>query len=792
MIKQLQFFGRDERGRVFCQPLLDDGLVKTASATSRANLQPKIAEFVKVVRPTKHGIYVLVNALGAGEIWGSNINGDHFPERELIHAPSDWESLSIPKMKEIGKAWEYGFPTFMGAHPYKHHINKDSSRAFGSVEIAAWNPKMRRVELVVYLDRELCKKFDAYDIIERVERGEFPDVSMGCRIPYDVCSICQHKSKTPKDYCDHAKNMMNTILPDGRKVFLYNPRPRFFDISFVFIGADKTAKVMAKLASRGAQVCLGEYCVIPRLSAEVGEVFSKEASAEIKEMSAPIKTEAPESAEAGIGGVFDPTLSDFTKNKPHRQLVRETSDAKPAFESRIYPPAHLDANDSYSALLSLDAGSQAKSASVKTANDPVKKFIHVQGIPVMLEWLKGDTRQYKSGFSKKMKTDYGYIPATVDTDGEQLDVYVGPKRDSELVFVIDQLRDDGNFDEQKIMLGYSDEETAEKSYLQHMPQHRLGHISRVTMEEFKRDHLVRARTARANKDGEKTAGRDCGCFGLGDDCGGTAEKVALAVFPGVRNNEKSASHRKLSEIIKSIPAGPFSKETLPKLERGERDIPKQTLNRMGEMDICQALSTPAMMGIVLKPHEFQRVVLVRIGETPLADELDQRGEVFGPTSEINSALNIQPDRVHHLLKELLQEMGFFRDRSVATAPLSRRIDKLKQERREPKQKVAASNDPIFNKLSAAYNGYRRSIIKKAAAIENYLVSDPQLATELFDSSMAKAFAGGIDKTSRASVLGSNSLAYLIGAHHQDRDFHIADIGVRMSLAQTGALAEAMS
>lgn len=830
MIKQVQFFGKDDQGQIFCQPLLDDGLVKTASASSRGNLHPQIADFVKIVRPSKHGIYVLVNAMGAGEIWGSNINGDHFPERELIHAPANWEHLDIRKMKEVGKAWEYGFPTFMGAHPYKHHQNKDSSRAFGSVEVAAWNPKMRRVELVVYLDRELCKRFDAYDIIERIERGEFPDVSMGCKVPYDVCSICQHRSKKPKDYCEHAKNMMNVILPDGRKVFVYNPRPRFFDISFVFIGADKTAKVMAKLASKGNQVCLGEYCTIPRLSAEVGELFSKEASVGLMERigdqlsgrlpskeeweqsqallkKKPLEKRASDKAEERpplppdriddtgddlISGMHDPTFTNFVRDKSHVQLVRETAAARPAFENRIYPPSKLDANDSYDSLINLDAASQ-----VKTANDPIKKFIHVQGVPIMLEWLKGETRKYKSGYSKLMKANYGYIPGTRDSDGEQLDVYVGPKKDSELVFIINQLKDDGSHDERKVMIGYQDEEAAKKSYLDHMPKNRLGKISRTTMGIFKKNHLVDAKAARnvPAPSVEKTAGASCGCHGLGDDCGGTTEKLAHAVFPGMRNAEKSASHKKLSELIKSIPAGPFSKETLPKLERSERGIPKETLNRMGEMDLGHALSTPAMMGIILKPREFQRVMLVRIGEGPLADELDQKGEVFGPSSDVDDSLDVSPDRIHHLLKELLQAMGMVGDRSMAATPLSRRMEKLKERRPDlyPKEtEKTASSEPVLRKLAAAYNGYRRNIVKKAAVIEKYLVSDPQLASELFGGSMAQAFAGGIGKTASTSVFSPDSLAYLTGAHHQNRDFHIADVGVRASLAQTGALAEALS
>lgn len=812
MLKQVQFFGKNDQGQIFCQPLLDDGLIKTASVSSRANLHPQIADFVKTVRPSKHGVYVMVNALGAGEIWGSNINGDFFPERELIHAPTDWEKYSIKQMKEAGKDWEYGFPTFMRAHPFKHHMNKDPSRAFGSVEIAVWNPKMRRVELVVYLDRELCKRFDAYDIIERIERGEFPDVSMGCKVPFDVCSICQHRSPKPDDYCKHAKNMMNIILPDGRKVFVYNPRPRFFDISFVFIGADKTAKVMAKLASKGARICMGEYCTIPRLSADVGSMFSKEAAMEIKELSAPDRVEIPEHRESNTGGLYDPTWNDFFRGKTHSQAVQETRAAKPAFENRIFPPAQLEVNDTYNgqetnqlkiASAQALAGFAAELAGgpgeapllSKTANDPVKKLLHVQGIRICIEWRKGETRQYQSGFSQKMKADYGYIPGTRDSDGEQLDVYVGPKKDSELVFIINQLKDDGSHDERKVMIGYQDEEAAKKSYLDHMPKKRLGKISRTTISIFKKNHLVDARIAHSSSvsaPAEKVAHSACGCHGLGDDCGGSTEKLAHAVFPGVRNTEKSASHQKVSELIKSIPAGPFSKETLPKLERGEREIPKSTLDRMGEMDLGHALSTPAMMGIVLKPHEFQRVILVRIGEKPLADELDGKGEVFGPSSKVDESLDVSPDKVHHLLKELLQAMGMVGDRSVAATPMKRRLERLREHRRDPHlEKKASAREPVLEKIAAAYNGYRRNIIKKAAVIEKYLVSDPQLASELFGGGMAQAFAGGISKTASTSVFSPDSLAYLTGAHHMDRDFHMADVGVRASLAQTGALAEAL-
>jgi hypothetical protein len=111
-----------------------------------------------------------------------------------------------------------------------------------------------------------------------------------CKVPFDFCSICTdwdavktawktfdpkqhahpgiailhyHKKAKPirglaitrRDYCEHMLQMPGKILPDGRKVFVYNDFPRFFDISFVWIGADRTARVMWHLgtsSSKGA------------------------------------------------------------------------------------------------------------------------------------------------------------------------------------------------------------------------------------------------------------------------------------------------------------------------------------------------------------------------------------------------------------------------------------------------------------------------------------------------------------------------------------------------------------
>lgn len=305
MLKYSHFRGETELGPSAI-PLFgkaDAVFEKTASA----RLLPEVVQYISVLKPQPDSQYVLVNAMGASEYYGSNINGDAFPEAGLTHRPDDWQfNPIIDRIR--AKSWAYGFPTFYRAHPYAHHRNKDASRAFGEVELAAWNPDMRRVELVTRVDRDKCLAYGGQGTWDKLKSGAFPDVSMGTKVPYDTCSICldfqryqealgtfdpakhrhpgmaaldYHKNRgairglsiTRADYCQHALKEMNRIYPDGRKVFVNNDFPAFFDISFVFIGADKTAKTMLFIFSSGVG-----HAVKP--SAEVADDLGVEESEE--------------------------------------------------------------------------------------------------------------------------------------------------------------------------------------------------------------------------------------------------------------------------------------------------------------------------------------------------------------------------------------------------------------------------------------------------------------------------------------------------------------------------------
>lgn len=196
-------------------------LIHPGHLTKTAEISEELQQFVKDLKRKVDVTYALVNALSAGEYYGSNRNGDYFPEQALLAYHKTFEALG-------------GI--------YKHHINKDSTLSMGKIIFSHYNPVMHRVELILELDNR-----KASPVISALEKGELPAVSMGCRVPYDVCSICGNRAKTRALYCDHLRNQMNETLSDGRKVYAINTMPKFFDISVVTIPAERTAGFIRRL-----------------------------------------------------------------------------------------------------------------------------------------------------------------------------------------------------------------------------------------------------------------------------------------------------------------------------------------------------------------------------------------------------------------------------------------------------------------------------------------------------------------------------------------------------------------
>lgn len=225
--KRILLQTKSNDGNIFLFNLDSSSQSKYLSKTA-STYHPEIADYIRLASPIEGKLQVLITALGASEFYGHNKNKDAFPENSLKHEGTD-----------------YGYKTFeTNARVFKHHINKPDSPSYGEVHLSVWNDEMKRVELILIICRE-----KAPDIASRIDKGEFLDLSMGCHVPYDVCSICGNKARTKKDYCDHIKYYAGKIPPGYTKIAsMINTLPKFFDISFVTVGADSTAKVMKKIA----------------------------------------------------------------------------------------------------------------------------------------------------------------------------------------------------------------------------------------------------------------------------------------------------------------------------------------------------------------------------------------------------------------------------------------------------------------------------------------------------------------------------------------------------------------
>jgi hypothetical protein len=208
-------------------------------------------DYFKTITPVPGHSIVYVLALGSWEFYGENRNGDGFPESPyMTHMNPAWISDKETLIQH--------YKSFDTAHNFRHHQNRDPNKSVGKVLKSFWNPTMHRVELVV--DLENAK---APDLVERIAAGEFPPVSMGTRVPYDVCSICGNRAPTRAQYCNHLKFQMKDVI-DGKKVAALNPSPKFFDISWVFRPADATAFMLKKVAHEHAYELIsgaagGEY-----------------------------------------------------------------------------------------------------------------------------------------------------------------------------------------------------------------------------------------------------------------------------------------------------------------------------------------------------------------------------------------------------------------------------------------------------------------------------------------------------------------------------------------------------
>lgn len=204
-----------------------------------------------------------------------------------------------------------------------------------------------------------------------------------------------------------------------------------------------------------------------------------------------------------------------------------------------------------------------------------------------------------------------------------------------------------------------------------------------------------------------------------------SEKVAQVNFGRDKTAQAKESELKESEIYKTDIPSQFVPAAVSALSQTDRDLPRDVLHALAKYPPEDALMSAGCMGIVLRPREFQRMMLVGSGECSMADHLEEKGVVFprcdGPPTSGEDIGKLVED----LIEVLLPYIG---QRSALRPAL---LDRISMRGMSPKLAEKESTTPSLlseplRKISAAYSAYRSNlmeIIAHAPALFSALDAD---------------------------------------------------------------------
>lgn len=128
----------------------------------------------------------------------------------------------------------------------------------------------------------------------------------------------------------------------------------------------------------------------------------------------------------------------------------------------------------------------------KEAGNYKKGHVNIDGYDITIETPKGSVRSGIDAegqpWSVTMNNTYGYIRGTEGVDGDHIDVFLSDDPTQGDVYVIDQVNEDGSFDEHKVMYGFKSALAAKRAYLANYSPgwQGLGTITKVSKDEFRK------------------------------------------------------------------------------------------------------------------------------------------------------------------------------------------------------------------------------------------------------------------------------------------------------------------
>lgn len=611
-----------------------DSLPSGADMEKTAGIHPEILAYKQQLEPEPGKTYVHILALGAGDYYGANLNNDHFP----------WAGLQNDHTK-TAHPYMHGYKTFLNAHAFAHHVNKDPEKAYGDVLVSVLNKKMKRVELIVAIDEEKCVRNGGQRTLEKIKAGEYPSTSMGCRVPFDVCSICGHKAKYRSEYCDHMRNDAGKIMADGRKVFVYNPYPRFFDISFVFIGADRTSFVLEKVAS--AQQ-MEKDAFVGKALGLLGKGVTTKAGRSIVGGAAAGGLTGALSAQDGQRdlGLLKGMLGGAVLGGVGSKFIKPATGIGSAARN-------------VGSVAALGYGGSAAANALMNTNmpPPPAQTSSLQGIPKVANTLMSRSLRRSSG------TVQPFMGMRIKRKvARQKTLKVRPITFS------------------KLKSGAKDTAVAALELAAFDP------LPNITFD------VVEDRKGRASVGyGQKRVDDEM------------AEKVSEL---------KSATVTKLSDIFKNVTSTPMGR-AVPMSVGVEPDMSCGQMDSLARSsDLGQSLSGLASAGIVLKPREFQRVVLVRGGMGSMADDLDRQGVVFPESAPIarSTRIVIRSNPSEMIPRGVMDLVGNMLQQRSALTPFALRRPMVSSAPAVRVMRIKIGANPVLDKVASLYNGYREDVL----------------------------------------------------------------------------------
>lgn len=151
--------------------------------------------------------------------------------------------------------------------------------------------------------------------------------------------------------------------------------------------------------------------------------------------------------------------------------------------------------------------------------------------------------------------------------------------------------------------------------------------------------------------------------------------------------EKQAQLDKNADMYKTVPSLEQQKSEkaveFMNMAKGiqscEPELPSGVLNNMAERHpLKKIISTMLGLGVVPKPKEFQRIVLVKVGKKDLADEFEKQGHIFTdyPASEPKDETLIDVDYNFCSEKVAMVLEPYLKDRSCLRPFLYERLEKI--------------------------------------------------------------------------------------------------------------------